>query len=198
MSQAEALEYFRANSGYARMKDLKKKGIHPRVLRSFLVRGLIEKIKPGVYKLRDFHSSEHQSFVDLSVAIPKGVVCLFSALHYYGLCDIEPPEPQIAVPQGYRIPGVKSLSFEKFFFSKPYYEGEIEVENLEEGSFRIYSREKCLVDTFRLKRRYGLEAARKALIRYGRGKHRHLGRLLVLARQARVYNVMLPYLDEVM
>lgn len=198
MSQSEALEYFKSNSGYARMKDLKERGIHPRVLKGFLSKGVVQKIKPGFYKLTDYHASKNQPFVDLCVAIPKGVICLYSALHFFGLCDKKPEKIMLAVPQGYRIPKVMVHHFQSFFFSPHMYNGDTEEFELEDGQFRIYSREKSLVDAFRFKSRFGAEAAQKALIRYTKSNHRHLGRLLVLAKQSRVLNAMLPFLDEVM
>ena len=198
MSQAEALEYFRANSGYARMKDLKQRGIHPRVLKTFLNQGVVEKIKPGVYKLTDYHASEHQNLVDLCVAVPRGVVCIYSALNYYGLSDYAPDRVMVGVPQGYRVPRIAGERMQAFFFSGGLYDTDIEEVTLEEGSFRIYSREKALVDAFRFRKRFGLKRAENALRRYAAGRHRHLGRLLTLAGQCRVLNVMLPYLDGVM
>ena len=198
MSQSDALDYFKENSGYARMKDLKSRGIHPRVLRSFLRKGLVAKIKPGVYKLNNYHSSEHQSLIDLCQAVPRGVVCLHSALHYYGLLSAGPVRNMIALPQGYHVPKVHLGDFQSFYFSRALYDTEIETLHLEGGVLRIYSREKALADAFRFRKRLGASIAEEALRNYVRSTHRHMGRLLVLAREYRVLQHMLPLLSEVM
>ncbi|NMC64173.1 MAG: hypothetical protein GYA55_13495 [SAR324 cluster bacterium] len=198
MSHDEALKYFKSNSGYARMKDLKQMGIHPRVLKDFISKKMVQKIKPGIYRLIDVNASEYQHFVDLCIAIPKGVICIYSALNYYGLSEYKPERIMLAVPQGCRLPKIENTDFQGFFFSPQMYFGDIEEIELDGGIFRIYSREKALVDAFRFKSRFGLERAQSALIRYTKSPHRHLGRLLVLARQCKVLQAMLPFLDEVM
>ena len=197
MTQSSALAYFMENSGYARMKDLKSRGIHPRVLRSFLSKGIVRKIKPGIYKLESFHNYPNQDYVDLCIAMKKGVICLGSALHYYGLSDSYPEKPMIAVPQGYRKPRVSWPEYQSFFFSGHMYQSDILELDRDEGSFRIYSREKSIVDAFRFRNRLGVDLAREALHRYvSQSQHRHLGKLLMLAKKCRMYNIMLPYLDS--
>jgi len=198
MSHAEALKYFKSNSGYARMKDLKRLGIHPRVLKDFVSKKVVQKIKPGIYRLIDANPLEYQEFVDLCIAMPKGVICIYSALNYYGLSDYKPEKIMLAVPQGYRFPKIETDNFQGFFFSPQMYIGDTKEIELGGGAFRIYSREKALVDAFRFKYRFGTDRAQSALIRYTKSPHRHLGRLLVLARQCKVLQAMLPFLDEVM
>lgn len=197
MSQAEAIRYFQANSGYARMKELKRRGVHPRVLRSLVSKGVVEKIKPGMYRLISGSASEHQKLVDVTLAVPRGVICIYSALHYYKLCDVIPQKTMVAVPQGYRMPKLTS-QIQPFFFSRGLYDVDIREIEIEEGALRIYSREKALVDAFRFKSRFGLESAGNALRRYVRSRHRHMGRLLLLAKSCHVLNQMMPFLDGVM
>ncbi len=197
MSHAEAIRYFQANSGYARMKALKERGVHPRVIRSLLGKGVVEKIKPGMYRLITGRVSEHQKLVDVTLAVPKGIICIYSALYYYKLCDVNPEKIMVAVPQGCRMPKLTG-SIQPFFFSRGLYDIEITEVRIPEGSVRIYSREKALVDAFRFKSRFGLEPAQNALCRYVRSRHRYMGRLLLLARNCRVLNQMMPFLDGVM
>jgi hypothetical protein len=47
------------------MKELRVEGVQTRDIAEALKRGIIEKVKPGLYKLIDYPWDEHSSFADV-------------------------------------------------------------------------------------------------------------------------------------
>lgn len=65
------LTFMREQSSYATMQELKKAGGHPRKIKQASNEGVINKIKPGLYKLRNYQRDEYESFVDINTANEK-------------------------------------------------------------------------------------------------------------------------------
>jgi len=71
----------------------------------------------------------------------------------------------------------------------------IEEMQTEIGSFRIYNREKTIVDCFRYRNKLGLDLAIEGLKNYLATFEHDTGKLIEYARFGRMFNVMKPYLD---
>jgi len=91
------IKVFDSAGGYATSKKVRAKGIHPRDFKSALDDKIITKIKPGIYKLTDTITTANQGFVDVSYAVPDGVICLLSALSYYELTTFNPRVVFVAI-----------------------------------------------------------------------------------------------------
>ena len=76
----KTIQIFKRHFGYAYLKDLKKEGIHTDTVRRLTQEKIIEKIKPGLYKLVDMPMLANQGMIDVCMAMPKAVICLHSAL----------------------------------------------------------------------------------------------------------------------
>src|SRR5690606_11897217 len=78
----------------------REEGIPPRMLAYFCEKGQIEKVRRGMYKIKNLDFASEFEWEDLAItalSIPKGVICLLSALCYYGLTDEMMREFWIAV-----------------------------------------------------------------------------------------------------
>ena len=76
------LEIFKEHKGYLTLKEYKKQGIHERDIKYLLDNNLIINIRSGLYRLFELDVS-NSDFIDVSYAVPNGVICLLSALAYY-------------------------------------------------------------------------------------------------------------------
>ncbi len=75
----DIIEIFEINKGFAGMGELKAKGIHTRRIAQVLKEGIIERIKPGLYKFVDYPWDEHEGFADVCNTHKNAVICLLSS-----------------------------------------------------------------------------------------------------------------------
>lgn len=91
--------------GFFKASEAQESGIPPRMLSHFCKQGIIEKHSRGVYRAPDTGIDfEMEDLVITAGSIPRGVVCLISALCYYGLTDQIMREYWIAIPNEDKSP----------------------------------------------------------------------------------------------
>jgi len=189
------IEIFNQHYGYAYLKELKAQGVHTDTIRKMLIDGKIEKIKPGLYRLTNSPMMSHQGFVDACMAIPKAVICLHSALSYYGLTTAVPAVVMVALPREAKAPRLEYPPIKVFYFSRSNYKEGIELVHTETGDFRIYNMEKTIVDCFRYRKRLGEDVAVEGLKAYLRRKDANINKLLSFARKGRMFGIIRPYVE---
>lgn len=117
----EILDIFKSHKGYAFLKILKQKGIHGDQIRKLLSDGIIEKLKPGLYKLVDMPISAHQGMIDVCLTMPRAVICLHTALSYYELTSTVPGIIMVALPRASKPVKIFYPPIHVFHFSDKYY-----------------------------------------------------------------------------
>ncbi len=71
-----------------KVSDARSRGIPPRMLAYFCKKGMIERVGRGLYRVTEASSGLDLDFEELILTvsnIPKGVICLISALCFYHL-----------------------------------------------------------------------------------------------------------------
>lgn len=191
--------FLRKRLGYARMFEMKQAGIHPRVISDMLKKGEVERIKPGFYKLREYPWDENSSFLDICMAEKRAVICLLSAASYYELILHNPPEVSIAVPQNTDRISIEYPPVKIFYFSGMHYSSGIDIVKNTGSSFRIYCKEKTVVDLFRYRNRLGEDLAIEALKEFFRQDGRkRIPELMKYAHQGRVMKVIEPIIKGIL
>ncbi len=84
-------------AGVLRPRDLDVYGIPRTYLGRLLAAGKIHRIGRGLYVLPDSNVSEHRSLSEACKRVPKGVVCLLSALRFHELTTQAPFEVWLAI-----------------------------------------------------------------------------------------------------
>lgn len=184
------IKIFMAHNGYARSKDILAEGIHPRDIKSNLDKGLIIKVKNGLYRLSDTPVISNQSFIDLACAVPEGVICLLSALSYYELTTFNPSIISVAIHRKSWRPKIEYPPVEFYYFSKKQFESGIDKIKIGDHKISIYCREKTICDCFRYRNKLGIDIAKEGLSEYLHRKDRNLERLLEYAKICRVKALM--------
>jgi len=72
-------------TGLLRPRDLKPYGIPRAYLSRLHATGMLRRIGRGLYVLPDAKVSEHRSLAEACKRVPKGVICLLSALRFHEL-----------------------------------------------------------------------------------------------------------------
>ena len=141
------------------MKELKEHGIHTETIQALLKENTIEKLKPGLYKLADMPLVTEQGMIDVCRAIPKALICLHSALSYYELTTRLPSKIMIALPRGSKAVNLYYPPIQVFTFSSKIYQAGLQQVETETGNFKIYDRQKTIVDCFRFRLKLGEDVA---------------------------------------
>lgn len=190
------ITYFKKHGGYARMKDLKAASIHTREIARLVHENIIEKVKPGLYRLSDLPQEDNipVSFIDVCHAIPKGIVCLLSALEFHDLTTFNPPEIYIAIPNSERGTKLEYPPVRVYFFRNRFYNLGIETFVTSSGEVRIYNQEKTICDMFRYRNKLGEDVALEGLKNYLKSKHADIQKLTEYAERCQVKTIILPYI----
>ncbi len=84
-----------------RLAELREAGVTAATMSRMERAGEVTRLSRGVYQLPDADLDPNHSLAEAAKRVPKGVVCLVSALAFHGLTDQLPPRVWMAIgPQG--------------------------------------------------------------------------------------------------
>lgn len=192
-----ALDVLRNHGGVAHTGELAREGVRPSVLTALWRQGRLLRLKAGLYQLPETLPDEHASVAQASLAVPRGVVCLLSALDVHGLTDANPERVFLALPQGSWVPRVAEPPVQIVQYSRRLFPLGREEIVIGGHVVPLFSREKTLCDCFRLPELVGLDLALSALRRYLRGPEADVLALLLMAEQCRVGRRLRPYVEAI-
>src|SRR3990172_9080552 len=92
-------------AGILRPRDLAPQRIPRTYLQRLEERGLLVKETRGQYKLPDAKVTENHSLAEACKRVPRGVVCLLSALQFHKLTTQAPSDVWVALDRKARGPG---------------------------------------------------------------------------------------------
>jgi predicted transcriptional regulator of viral defense system len=195
----KAIAVFRKHSGTFRTKEAIARGIHPRTLYAMRDAGLIEQLARGHYRLSELPPFGNPDLVAIATAVPKGVVCLISALSFHEITTQIPHQVDIALQrQKAKRPMLKYPPLRVFWFSGQAFAEGVEVHQIDGATVRVYGPEKTVADCFKFRNKVGQDVALEALRLCRQRKHCKVENLLHFARICRVEKVMRPYLEALL
>jgi len=184
---------FYQNNGYAKTKDIVNADIHKKYLKELLDEGIIYKLKRGLYKWREYDFSNE--IVDVAKIVPGGILCLVSALSYYGLTTYTPLEYQIAIHQKSKVVLPDYPPIKLYYFSKEYYETGIKKINLDGNTIKIYDIEKTISDCFRFNNEIPKDVLLESIKEYVRKRNKNINKLMKYARNTSAEKQISKYLE---
>lgn len=184
--------------GALRVSDLRARGIHPEALRRLVRRGLVERLGPDLYRAAEAPITENHGLVLAAQTVPRGVVCLLSALRFHWLTTELPSEVWMALDRRAAKPRAPYPRLQIVRFSGPALTEGVETHLLEGVAVHVYGPAKTVVDCFKYRHKLGVNVAVEALRDYLARPNRDIEELLRLARACRMANVMQPYLEALL
>ena len=158
-------------SGLLRPRDLASQSIPRTYLQRLHEQGLLVKEARGLYKLPDAEVTENHSLAEASKRVPRGVVCLLSALQSHKLTTQAPSEVWLALDRKARAPRKEGQPIHLVRMSgKALTEG-VEEHRSEGVTVRVYKPAKTVADCFKYRNKIGLDIALEALRDYRRKHH---------------------------
>jgi len=194
----QARDVFERHGGVLRMADALRAGVHRRTLYAMRDAGQVESLARGLYRLADAAPLANPDLVTVAAKIPRGVVCLVSALAFHDLTTQIPHEVWVAVPRNNEPPRLDYPPIRVVRLSRGAHEAGIETHRLDEVPVKVYSREKTLADCFKHRGEVGLDATLEAVRRYKAQGRVDADAILRHAAVCRVGRVMRPYLEALL
>lgn len=195
---ANLLSIFKAHPAGIHSSEAIRLGIHPRTLYAMRDAGLIERLGRGLYRLTKSSPLSNPDLVTIALKVPKGVLCLISALSFHDITTQVPHAVHVALPFGTERPRLDSPPTRFSWFKEPAYGSGVETHKIDGATVRVYSPAKTIADCFKFRNKIGLDVALEALKLCLKKKRSKPDELLKYARICRVEKVMRPYLEALL
>ena len=158
-----ALTIFRQHPGALHASQAIRLGIAPRTLYALRDVGQLVELSRGLFQLPETPLRANADLVQVAMRVPKGVICLVSALAFHSLTTQIPHAVYLALPLDAEKPRLTYPPLRLFWLSAPVYSAGVEQHVLDGVTVRMYSREKTIADCFKFRNKIGLEIALEAL-----------------------------------
>lgn len=192
------LDIFKNHGGLLRTSQALELGIHTRRLYGMREAGMIEAISRGLYRLADLPPLAKPDLAAVALRVPRGVICLVSALAFHEITTQIPHEVHLALLKGSEKPRLDFPPLRCVWLSGKAHSEGIETHKVDGVDIRVYSQEKTVADCFKFRNRIGLDVALEALKSCREKKRSKPDALLKYARICRVERVMKPYLEALL
>lgn len=181
--------------GLVRMRDLRDAGVAAETVARLLREGAITRVARGLYQLADSMPDARRSLAEASALVPKGVICLTSALQFHELTLQMPSAVWIAIDRTGWKPKVEYPPIRFVRFSSHALKEGVRQHPIDGIDVPIFEPAKTIVDCFRYRNKIGLDLALEGLREALRTKRVTPDELYEFARTARVWSVMRPYVE---
>lgn len=175
--------------------DVEAIGISRTYLNKLHAEGVLDRPSRGLYVLRDDEPSEQRSLVEACRRVPRGVVCLLSALQFHGLTTQAPFEVWMAIDERARRPRVDHPPLRIVRFSGAALTSSVQEHLIEGVTVRVYAPAKTVADCFKYRNKIGIDVAIEALRDCLRQRQATSEELWNAAKVCRMTNVIRPYLE---
>lgn len=194
----QARRLFRRQGGILRTRDALRLGVHPRTLYQMRRTGDLEELGRGLYRVRGLPKLSNPDLVTIALKVPRGVICLVSALAFHELTTQVPHQVYVALPRGAEPPRVQFPPNRIFWFTGPAYTQGVELHKIDGILARVYSPEKTIADCFKYRNKIGLDVGLEALKLYLQRRKVKTDEMLHYAAICRVERVIRPYLEALL
>lgn len=181
--------------GIAKTSELVSSGLSNFDVANLCNDGYIARIRHGYYRLAEKEDMKEEQI--LAALLPEGVVCVESALFYYGYSDFAPRQWSIAVSRTFSR---TRLKFEAFPM-KIYYiqNSQFEIGKVESDfngvKLTVYDRERTICDCFKYRTKLDNEMFNKALNAYAADDKKNLSNLSKYSKEMRVYTKLMNVME---
>ncbi|MDY6950642.1 MAG: transcriptional regulator [Thermodesulfobacteriota bacterium] len=196
-ARQRAIEIIKKSGGLIRTNEALTQGIHRRTLYGLRDDGMITAISRGLFQLSDLDIPTHVGLAEVSKRVPKGVVCLISALAFHELTTQTPHYVWLAVDRKARKPRIDYPPVRVFFFTGGAFTRGIEPHQIMGQNVQIYSAPKTVIDCFRWRDAVGLDVAIEAARQYLKRPESAASELMEYAKICKVESLVRPYLQAI-
>jgi predicted transcriptional regulator of viral defense system len=192
--RSRALELLKARR-MLRLKDFAAEGIGPETLARLVREGAIVRPSRGLYELADAAVDARHTLAEACALVPKGVVCLTSALQFHGLTLQMPSAVWMAIGGTAWRPKIDYPAIHFVRFTESGLTDGVERHEIDSVEAPITNPARTIVDCFRYRTKVGLDVALEGLREGLRQRKTMPDALWSYANTARAWSVMRPYVE---
>ncbi len=194
-SQRQIAQAFLEARGIARLAELRAAGVTAATVSRMERDGEIVRLARGLYQLPDALLDAHHSLAEAAKRLPKGVVCLVSALALHGLTDQLPKKVWMAIGKSDWSPKANGVPIRVVRFTDSLLVESVEIHEIEGVSVKVFGVAKTVADCFRHRSKIGLTVAIEGLQEALRQRKATPAEIVRQADRGGVSTVIRPYLE---
>jgi predicted transcriptional regulator of viral defense system len=181
--------------GIARLAELRDAGVTAATVSRMERDGEVLRLARGLYQLPNAPLNTHHSLAEVAKRIPKGVVCLVSALAFHGLTDQLPRPVWLAIGHKDWPPKPDGTPFRLVRFTDRLLNEGVEIHSIEGVSVKVFGIAKSVADCFRYRNKIGLPVAIEGLQEALRQRKTTPAEIARQAERGAVATIIRPYLE---
>ena len=178
-----------------RPRDLDPYGIPREYLLRLVGEGLLERVGRGLYVLANRPVTEHETLAEACKCVPRGIVCLISALRFHVMTTQAPNQVWMAIGEKTWKPRMAYPPLHFVRFSGKALNTGVEEHRVGGVTVRVYDAAKTVADCFKYRNKLGIDIAIEALRDCRRRRKATNDDLWRYAKICRVANIMRPYME---
>lgn len=189
-----ALEKLR-DRGIVRLSEFKAAGVTAATIGRMRGDGDVIRLGRGLYQLPDAPLDVNHCLAEAAKRVPKGVICLTSALAFHELTDQLPRSVWIAIGKNDWSPTEDETSLRIVRFTDTLLGQDVETTSIEGVPVKIFGVAKTIADCFRHRRSVGQSVALEGLQEALRQRKATPAEIASSAASGGVSTIVRPYLE---
>ena len=181
--------------GIARLSEIKNAGVTAATICRMVEAGEVIRLSRGLYQLPDAALEANHSLAEAAKRVPKGVVCLVSALAYHELTDQLPRAVWMAIATKDWKPNTESPPMRIVRFTDALLTDDVLTVPIENVPVKVFGVAKTIADCFRHRRKVGQTVALEGLQEALRQRKASPAEIARHAERGGVATVVRPYLE---
>ncbi|WP_051506904.1 type IV toxin-antitoxin system AbiEi family antitoxin domain-containing protein [Saccharibacillus sacchari] len=192
----QIIQFFKSHNGILSMDVLQKNAISRYKIKKLEEQGEIVAINRRIYALKSAYD-QLDEWVEVSLLIPEGVLCLYSALAHHELTTYTPSEYQIAMSRKVRkkLTPPDYLPVKMFSYDDKTFDLGLLSEQRGDFRVRVYDRERTICDIVKYRERFDANVLKESLNNYAESSKKNYTKLFQYAEKLRVKNILSRYFE---
>ena len=183
------------NRGMVRLAEFKREGITETTIARMHRDGEVVRLARGLYQLPDAPIDSNHSLAEVAKRVPRGVVCLTSALAFHELTDQMPRSVWMAIASNGWTPRSGGTALRIVRFTDALLAEDVETVEVEGVPVKVFGVSKTIADCFRHRSKVGRTVALEGLQEALRQRKATAAEIARSAASGGVSTVVRPYLE---
>ena len=194
-TQSDRVREMLQDGGIIRQSEFKAAGITAATIRRMRDDGDVTRLARGIYQLPDAPLDANHSLAVAAKRVPKGVVCLTSALVFHELTDQLPRAVWLAIGKNDWSPQEDEPVLRIVRFTGALLTEDVETTLIEDVPVKVFGVAKTISDCFRHRRSVGQSVALEGLQEALRQRKATPAEIAQSAMRRGVWTIVKPYLE---